>query len=162
MNTLLIILAFLCLAVGIVATFTPVPPAVPVAWAGLLLARLGGVAISTPMLIWTAVIGVALMVLDYVIPLMTTKRFGGTKFGVWGCTIGLLIGIIGLPIGPTGIVGIFFWPFACAFIGEYIKQHEMRPALRSAWGAFVGMLTGSLAKVAYGITLTIILIVKIL
>ncbi len=162
MNTLLIILAFVCLAVGIVATFTPVPPAVPVAWAGLLLARIGGVPISTQMLIWTAVIGVALMVLDYVIPLLTTKRFGGTKFGVWGCTIGLLIGIIGLPIGPSGIVGIFFWPFAGAFIGEYIKQHELRPALRSAWGAFVGMLTGSLAKVAYGITLTIILIIKIL
>ncbi len=64
MNTLLIILAFVCLLVGIVATFTPVPPAVPVAWLGLLLARLGGVAIGTPMLVWAAVIGVALMV-DY-------------------------------------------------------------------------------------------------
>ena len=162
MNTLLIILAFVCLAVGIVATFTPVPPAVPVAWAGLLLARLGGVAISTSMLVWTAVIGLALMVLDYVIPLFTTKRFGGTKYGVWGCTIGLLVGIIGLPVGPTGIVGVFFWPFVGALIGEYLKQHELRPALRSAWGAFVGMMTGTLAKVLYGIVLTVILIIKLL
>ena len=162
MNILLIILAFVCLAVGIVATFTPVPPAVPVAWAGLLLARLGGVAISTSMLVWTAVIGLALMVLDYVIPLFTTKRFGGTKYGVWGCTIGLLVGIIGLPVGPTGIVGVFFWPFVGALIGEYLKQRELRPALRSAWGAFVGMMTGTLAKVLYGIVLTVILIIKLL
>lgn len=161
MNTVLIILAFICLLVGIVATFTPVPPAVPVAWLGLLLARLGGLAITTPMLVWAAVIGVALMVLDYVIPLLTTKKFGGTKWGVWGCTLGLLAAVIGLPFGPTGIIGIFFWPFVGALIGEYLKQHELQPALRSAWGAFVGMMTGTLAKVVYGTVLLVIVIIKL-
>ena len=161
MNTILIILAFVCFAIGIVATFTPVPPAVPVAWAGLLLARLGGLSVSTQTLVWAAVIGVALMVLDYVIPLLTTRRFGGTKYGVWGCTIGLLVSIIGLPFGPTGLLGVLFWPFAGALIGEYLKQHELRPALRSAFGAFIGIMTGSLAKVAYAIVLTVIVIIKL-
>lgn len=161
MNIILIILAFVCFAAGVVATFTPVPPAVPVAWAGLLLARLGGVAISTPMLIWAAVIGVALMVLDYVIPLLTTKHFGGTKYGVWGCTLGLLVSIVGLPFGPTGLVGVFFWPFVGALVGEYIKQRELRPAFRSAVGAFIGIMTGSLAKVVYAVTLMVIVIVKL-
>lgn len=161
MNTVLIILAFVCLLVGIVATFTPVPPAVPVAWAGLLLARLGGVAIGTPTLIWAAIIGVALMVLDYIIPLLTTRRFGGSKYGVWGCTIGLLVSVIGLPFGPTGLLGVLFWPFAGAFIGEYIKQQELRPALRSAFGAFIGIMTGSLAKVVYALVLIIVVVVKL-
>ena len=161
MNTLLIILAFVCLLVGIVATFTPVPPAVPVAWAGLLLARLGGVAISTPMLVWAAIIGVVLMVLDYIIPILTTRQFGGSKYGVWGCTIGLLIAVVGLPFGPTGLVGVFFWPFTGALVGEYIKQQELRPALRAAWGSFVGIMTGSLAKVVYGTVLLVIVIVKL-
>ena len=161
MNTILIILAFVCFAIGIVATFTPVPPAVPVAWAGLLLARLGGLSVSTPTLVWAAVIGVALMVLDYVIPLLTTRHFGGTKYGVWGCTIGLLVSIVGLPFGPTGLLGVLFWPFAGALIGEYLKQHELRPALRSAFGAFIGIMTGSLAKVAYAIVLTVIVIIKL-
>lgn len=161
MNIILIILAFVCFAAGVVATFTPVPPAVPVAWAGLLLAKLGGVAISTPMLIWAAVIGVALMVLDYVIPLLTTKHFGGTKYGVWGCTLGLLVSIVGLPFGPTGLVGVFFWPFVGAFVGEYLKQQELRPAFRSAVGAFIGIMTGSLAKVVYAVTLMVIVIVKL-
>ena len=161
MNIILIILAFVCFAAGVVATFTPVPPAVPVAWAGLLLAKLGGVAISTPMLIWAAVIGVALMVLDYVIPLLTTKHFGGTKYGVWGCTLGLLVSIVGLPFGPTGLVGVFFWPFVGALVGEYIKQRELRPAFRSVVGAFIGIMTGSLAKVVYAVTLMVIVIVKL-
>lgn len=161
MNILLIILAFVCLVVGIVATFTPVPPAVPVAWAGLLLARLGGVAISTSVLIGAAVIGVMLMVLDYVIPLLTTKRFGGTKFGVWGCTLGLLVSIIGLPFGPTGLLGLFFWPFVGAFAGELIKQQSFVPALRSAFGAFIGIMAGSLAKVLYAVVLIVIVVVNL-
>lgn len=161
MNTVLIILAFICLLVGIVATFTPIPPAVPVAWLGLLLARLGGLAITTPMLVWAAIIGVALMVLDYIIPLLTTKKFGGTKWGVWGCTLGLLASVIGLPFGPTGIIGVFFWPFIGALIGEYLKQQDLQPALRSAWGAFVGMMTGTLAKVVYGTVLLVIVIIKL-
>ena len=162
MNTLLIILAFVCLLVGIVATFTPIPPAMPVAWAGLLLARLGGLAIGTPMLVWAAVIGVALMVLDYVIPLLTTRKFGGTKWGVWGCTLGLLAAVIGLPFGPTGLIGVFFWPFAGAFIGEYLRQHEMQPALKAAWGSFIGIMAGSLAKVVYGTVLLVIVITKLI
>lgn len=162
MNTLLIILAFVCLLVGIVATFTPIPPAVPVAWLGLLLARLGGLAVSTPLLVWAAIIGVVLMVLDYVIPLLTTKQFGGTKWGVWGCTLGLLAAVIGLPFGPTGLLGVFFWPFIGALIGEYLKQQELRPALRAAWGSFIGIMTGSLAKVVYGTVLLVIVITKLI
>lgn len=161
MNTVLIILAFLCLVVSVAAVFTPVPPAVPVAWLGLLLGRLGGVAISTSTLVWAAVVGVLLMALDYVIPLLTTKKFGGTKYGVWGCTIGLLLAVVGLPFGPTGILGVFFWPFVCAFIGELIKQQEALPALKAAFGSFVGIMAGSVAKVVYSLVLMVVLVVAL-
>lgn len=161
MTTLLIILAFVCLLTGIVAVFTPFPPAVPVAWLGLLLARLGGVPLSTSLLVWSAVIGVVLMVLDYVLPLLTTRRFGGSKWGVWGCTIGLLIAVVGLPFGPTGLVGVFFWPFAGAFVGELLKQRSFTPALRAAVGSFLGIMAGSFAKVLYALVLLVILIVNL-
>ena len=161
MSTLLIIMAFVCLLTGIVAVFTPFPPAVPVAWLGLLLARLGGVPLSTSLLVWSAVIGVVLMVLDYVLPLLTTRRFGGSKWGVWGCTIGLLIAVVGLPFGPTGLVGVFFWPFAGAFVGELLKQRSFTPALRAAVGSFLGIMAGSFAKVLYALVLLVILIVNL-
>ena len=161
MNILLITLAFVCLLASIVCVFTPVPPAVPVAWLGLLLARLGGAAVGTPLLVWSAVIGVLLMVLDYIIPLLTTRKFGGSKWGVWGCTIGLLIAVIGLPFGPTGLLGVFFWPFAGAFVGEMIQQKELQPALKAAFGAFIGIMTGSLAKVVYAMVLIVIVTIKL-
>ena len=161
MNTILIILAFVCLLASIVCVFTPVPPAVPVAWIGLLLARLGGAAVSTSLLVWAAVIGVLLMVLDYVIPLLTTKQFGGTKWGVWGCTVGLLVAIIGLPFGPTGLLGVFFWPFVGAFVGEFLKQRDFTPSLKAAFGSFIGIMTGSLAKVAYSGVLIVLLTIRL-
>lgn len=161
MSTLLIILAFVCLLTGIVAVFTPFPPAVPIAWLGLLLARLGGVPLSTSLLVWSAMIGVVLMVLDYVLPLLTTRRFGGSKWGVWGCTIGLLIAVVGLPFGPTGLVGVFFWPFAGAFVGELLKQRSFTPALRAAVGSFLGIMAGSFAKVLYALVLLVMLIVNL-
>lgn len=162
MNTVLIILAFVCLLVAVMAVFTPVPPAVPVAWCGLLLARLSGYAdVSNNLLLWSAVVGVILMVLDYVFPLLTTRRFGGTKWGVWGCTVGLLLGIVGLPFGPGGLVGVFFWPFVGAFIGEYLKQHDFSPALKAAVGSFLGMMAGIVVKVVYCLVLLVLLIVRL-
>lgn len=162
MSTVLIILAFVCLLVAVVAVFLPVPPAVPVAWLGLLLARMSGlVEVSNAWLIWSAVAGLLLMVLDYVFPLLTTKRFGGSNYGVWGCTIGLLLGIVGLPFGPGGLVGIFFWPFVGALVGEYLKQRQMRPALKAAVGSFLGLMAGIVAKVAYCLVLLIFVVVKL-
>lgn len=161
MNTLLIILAIVCLLASIVFVFTPVPPAVPVAWGGLLLARFGGADISTSMLVWSAVIGLLLMVLDYIFPLLTTRRFGGSKWGIWGCTIGLLLSIIGLPFGPAGLVGVFFWPFVGALVGEYLKQQELQPAFRAAVGSFLGMMAGIVAKIIFSLTLLVIVIVKL-
>ena len=163
MNTLLIILAFLCLAVGIAGAVVPGLPGPPISWVGLLLASLTPfVTADTTLIIVTAVIAAIITVLDYVVPSLTTKLRGGSKYGVWGCNIGLILSIFGLPFGPQGLLGVIFWPFVGALIGEYIKQRELEPAFRAATGAFLGFLTGTLLKLAYCITLLIIVIVKIL
>lgn len=162
MNTLLIILAFLCLAVGIAGAVIPGLPGPPVSWVGLLLASFTPyVTVSTSMLIVTAVVAAIITVLDYVVPSLSTKRLGGSKYGIWGCNIGLIISIIGLPFGPQGLLGVIFWPFAGALIGEYINKHEWQPALHAAWGAFLGFLTGTLLKLTYCIALLVMVIVKL-
>jgi uncharacterized protein YqgC (DUF456 family) len=65
------------------------------------------------------VVVVVIQVLDYFIPAWGTKKFGGTKWGVWGSTIGLLLGFL---MGPLGIV---LGPFVGAVVGEllYFNQH---------------------------------------
>lgn len=163
MSTVLIILAFLCLAIGIAGAVIPGLPGPPVSWVGMLLAALTPyVSTSATMLIVTAVIAAVITVLDYVVPSLSTKRLGGSKYGIWGCNIGLVISIIGLPFGPQGLLGVIFWPFAGALIGEYINQHEWQPALRAAWGAFLGFLTGTMLKLVYCIALLVVVIAKLL
>lgn len=163
MNTLLIILAFLCLAVGIAGAVIPGLPGPPISWVGLLLASLTPfVTADTTLLVVTAVIAALITVLDYLVPSLTTKLRGGSKYGVWGCNIGLILSIFGLPFGPQGLLGVIFWPFVGALVGEYINQRELEPAFRAAGGAFLGFLTGTLLKLAYCITLLIIVLVKVL
>ena len=159
MNTVLIILAFLCLAIGIAGAVIPGLPGPPVSWAGLLLAALTPfVSASATMLIVTAVIAAIITVLDYVVPSLATKLHGGSKYGVWGCNIGLIISIVGLPFGPQGLLGVILWPFVGALVGEYINQREWQPALRAASGAFIGFLTGTLLKFVYCVALLVIVI----
>ncbi|MBR4506670.1 MAG: DUF456 domain-containing protein [Bacteroidales bacterium] len=160
MNTVLIILAFICLIVGILGAIIPGLPGPPISWVGLLLASLTPyIEVSTAMLVGTAVAAAVITVLDYVVPSLSTKRNGGSKYGVWGCNIGLVISIIGLPFGPQGLLGVIFWPFIGALVGEYIKSREMAPALKAAWGAFLGFLTGTLLKLVYCVALLVIVIV---
>lgn len=160
MNTLLIILAFLCLAVGIAGAVVPGLPGPPISWVGLLLASLTPfIATNTYLLVITAIIAAIITVLDYVVPSLATKLHGGSKYGVWGCNIGLIVSIIGLPFGPQGLLGVIFWPFVGALVGEYIHQRQWEPSLRAAWGAFIGFLTGTILKLVYCITLLVIVIV---
>ena len=102
-------------------------------------------------LVVTAAVAVVITLLDYVVPSLSTKRHGGSKAGVWGCNIGLVVSIIGLPFGPTGLIGVIFWPFIGALVGELLSGKQSREAVRAAWGAFLGFLTGTGLNLAYGI-----------
>ena len=162
MDIFLIIMAFVCLLTGIVGSVIPGLPGPPIGWVGLLLAGFTPwVATAITLLIVTAVVAIVITIPDYVIPSLSTKRFGGSKYGIWGCNIGLVISMFGLPFGPQGLLGVVFWPFVGAFVGEYIKQNKGKTALRAAWGAFLGFLTGTFLKLVYCIALLVIVIVAI-
>ena len=162
MDIFLIVAAFLCLAVGLAGSVLPGLPGPPLSWIGLLLASLSRFAdVSTPLLVIAAILAAAITVLDYVIPSLSTKRFGGSNYGIWGCNIGLVVSIVGLPFGPQGLIGVILWPFVGALVGEYLKCRTLRPALRAAWGAFLGFLGGTFAKLAYCTALLVIVIVSV-
>ncbi len=163
MNTALIIIAFLCLAMGVAGSVIPGLPGPPLSWAGLMLASLTSfIDVSVTVLITTAVAAAVITVLDYVVPTISTKHFGGSKYGVWGCNIGLVVSIFGLPFGPQGLLGVVLWPFIGALVGEYIDKHDLHTATRAAWGAFVGFLSGTFMKVVYCVALMVAVIVKII
>lgn len=164
MTYLIIILAVILGIIGLLGAILPGLPGTPLSFVGLiLLIFLPSFPINTTMLIVMAIIAVAITVLDYIIPIYGTKKFGGTKAGVRGSTIGLVVSIfilpvLGISLGPFGIFGIILGPFLGAYIGEkYFGNKEN--ALKSAIGSFIGFLVGTFIKIIYGV-IALIFIIK--
>lgn len=158
----MIILAYILAFIGLLGSIVPGLAGPPFSWAALLVAGFSDkIEFTTHFLIVTAAVAVVITLLDYVVPSWSTKRHGGSKAGVWGCNIGLVISIIGLPFGPTGLIGVVFWPFVGALAGELLSGKKSREAMRAAWGAFVGFLTGTGLKLAYAIFAIVMLITRL-
>lgn len=162
MSTFLIILTVLMLILGILGSIIPGLPGPPLSWLGILFAHLSDAAqFSATFLIISAIVAAVITVLDYIVPSWSTKHHGGSKAGVWGCNIGLVISIVGLPFGPQGLLGVIVWPFLGALVGEMLHNtvsEERNSPLRAAWGAFLGFLTGTGLKLAYGIVIAFIVV----
>jgi uncharacterized protein YqgC (DUF456 family) len=140
MDILWILLAGLFLIAGIIGCIVPLLPGPPLAYMGFLFVQLKADPPFTLrfMLIWAGIV-VAVSLLDYLIPVYGTKKFGGTKYGMWGCMIGLFAGIW---LGPWGII---LGPFFGALLGEMINSNHTG-AFKAALGSFVGFLFSTLLK----------------
>ena len=138
MELLWTLLGFVLLLVGLIGSFLPILPGPPISFIGLLLIHfLGKHAVSNELLWVYAFLSILLLVLDYLLPSWTTKKFGGSKAGQWGATAGVLVGIFA---GPWGI---FFGPLIGAYLGELISGRKNQDAWQSAKGAFLGFLLGT-------------------
>ncbi|MBC2838670.1 DUF456 domain-containing protein [Robiginitalea sp. SC105] len=144
MDLFLLFLGFLCMILGVLGSFLPVLPGPPISWLGLLLLTLtSGVPNNWWFIGITAVVALVVAALDYWIPVVGTRRFGGSRSGMVGTTIGLLVAIV-FPV--LGVAGIVIWPFIGAVVGELINKSNSRTAMKAAFGSFVGFLTGTFLK----------------
>jgi uncharacterized protein YqgC (DUF456 family) len=147
---LLAILGGIMMIAGILGCLLPVLPGPPLSFAGLLLLHFTMFAdFSTTFLITWGCVTILVTVLDYVVPIWGTKKFGGSKYGMWGAGIGLVVGIFFLP--PIGII---VGPFAGAVIGEAIKGKNATSSFRAGLGSFLGFLAGVGIKLAASIVMT--------
>ncbi|HRJ30385.1 MAG TPA: DUF456 domain-containing protein [Cyclobacteriaceae bacterium] len=126
---------------GIVGSVVPLLPGPPLSFVGLLILQLREQSAFTLkfLLIWLVIV-IIIAILDYVVPIYGTKKFGGSKYGMWGCAIGL---IAGLWFGPLGII---LGPFIGAFVGEMMATEQSDKALKAAFGSFIGFVFSTLIK----------------
>lgn len=142
MDIILLVLGLICCILGLLGSILPALPGTPLSWIGLLLLYLTDYVENNYWLLGiTFVITIVVSVLDYTIPAQGTKKFGGTKYGVWGTNIGLIVGLFFPPIGF--IIGLFLG----AFVGELLyNSKDKKSALKAATGAFLGFLVSSFMK----------------
>ncbi len=158
MEWLWIVLGILLCLAGILGSLIPILPGPPLNYIALLVLHFTNThRFSNRFLISWLIITLVVIILDYMIPIWGAKFSGGTNKGVWGATIGLILGIFLFP--PLGMI---IGPFIGAVIGEIMAEKDIESALRSGTGTFIGFLAGTLAKLIVSIVMTILFIAAVL
>lgn len=148
------ILVVLCFIIAFVGTFYPIIPSVVFMLLGYVVYGLFFSFTELTWLFWVIQILFVILLFsaDMAANAFGVKKFGGTKAGVWGSTIGLLFGPFIIPVA-----GILIGPFIGAVIAELIvTRHGLKHAIKSGVGSLIGFLTSSIVKI---IVLVIMLIV---
>ncbi len=157
MDIVLLIVAILCLVVGLLGCLLPVLPGPPVSWVALLLLKFthygAGMSWFTMWLLLLVVVVVS--ILDYIVPVWGTRKFGGTKAGMWGASIGLVVGLF---FSPWGII---LGPFIGALVAELIAGSSGAKSFKAAIGAFIGFLFGTGLKLFSSVWITIYFFVSL-
>ena len=146
---ILLIAGILLMILGIIGCLVPVLPGPPFSFLGIILLHLSRFGnFTNAALIILGGIAIVVTLLDYVVPVCGTKKFGGSKYGTRGAAIGLIIGLF---LGPLGLI---IGPLLGAFVGELIFRDDINYALRAGFGSLLGFLTGIGLKLAASFVMT--------
>jgi hypothetical protein len=150
MTYVLIAAAIILMLIGLVGAVVPGIAGPPFSFLGLLaVSFVEGVNHPVEFLAVMGVIAAVVFALDYLVPAWGTKQLGGTKAGVRGSTIGLILGLLVTFVFPIGFIAMLLGPFVGAYIGEKSAGTEDHKAWKAAFGSFVGFLVGTGLKVIY-------------
>jgi uncharacterized protein YqgC (DUF456 family) len=155
LEILLWILSALLVGVGMAGTVLPLLPGVPLVFAGLVLAAwIGGFQqVGWPVLLLLGVLALLSLAVDAAAASLGAKRVGASRAAILGAALGTLIGVF------FGLPGLLVGPFAGAAAGQFLVRGDVADAGRAGFGAWIGFLLGSLAKLALAAIMLLIFVV---
>jgi len=143
------ILAAVLILVGLAGTILPVLPGIPLVYAGMFLAawtdhynHIGAITLTV-----LGALCLFALAVDFLAGLLGAKRVGASGWALFGAAIGTLFGLF------LGLFGVLVGPFAGAVGGELIAGSTLRKATHVGVGTWLGLLFGTLAKVALAFTM---------
>jgi uncharacterized protein YqgC (DUF456 family) len=102
--------------------------------------------------------------LEYVLIVVSAKKYGASKWGITGSIIGGIGGAIsGAFVTPVlgAIIGSIIGVFTGATLLEFLKSYNLKDAVLSGIGAFIGKLGGLSIKTCGAVTMVIMIGYKI-
>ena len=159
-TTLIQLISIVLLILGILGTFIPVLPGLLLSLCGLLIYKFGTDATLDMVYIWIFVFLTAVsVVLNYVIPARTNRKYGGTRWGSVGSVIGTLVGMFFIPVPFGFLIGMFLG----VFVGELLHDaSDKKKAWNSTKGAFIGFLYGTGFNFMVGLAMFLVVLFDIL
>ena len=148
-DSLWYLLAALLVLGGIAGSVLPALPGVPMVFAGLLVAAWAGdfTRVGVVTLVLLGLLTLASFAIDFAATALGAKRVGATKLAVIGAALGTLAGLF------LGIPGLILGPFVGAVAGELLSHGQVQQATRAGVATWVGLLFGTLAKLALVFTM---------
>ena len=142
-------LALVLIGLGVAGLVLPGLPGAPLIFIGLLTAAWAEdfAYVGWKMLLVLGVMAVLTYVVDLGAAALGADLFGGTRRGLIGGAIGAFVGLF------FGIPGVVFGPFLGAVIGELTGRAHLRRAGMAGFGAVLGFLVGTAAKLALAVSM---------
>jgi uncharacterized protein YqgC (DUF456 family) len=120
---------------------------------------------ASPVAWWSIVVGVLLGLIAEGIEWVTASRYarkyGGSPRAAFGALLGGIGGaIVGFPVPLFGpLVGALLGTFIGALVAEYSVSGLSGGAERVAWGAMIGRIVATVAKLGLGIVIAVLVLV---
>jgi uncharacterized protein YqgC (DUF456 family) len=142
MELALYVLAAALIIGGLLGSFLPVLPGIPMVFGGIWLAAAvdGYQHLGLWWLVGIGALGVAGIAIDFVAGTLGAKRVGASRRALWGAALGTVVGMF------FGIPGLLIGPFAGALIGELASGNSVLRATHVGAGTWLGLLFGTLVK----------------
>lgn len=156
-QSLFAFLSLLLIAIGIAGTILPILPGLILCFLGVLLYKFT----SNPefSIFYIIIFGLSTLVsiiLNYTIPLKTTKKYGGSRYGKIGGFLGTIIGLFFPPIGF--IIGMLLG----VFLGELLHDKtDRKKAFNATKGAFIGFIYGTGFNLLVGLAMFLVIIIDL-
>ncbi len=144
LDVLIIVFGIVLLLIGIAGCFLPVLPGPPIAYFSLLLLQLGqGKPFTAGFLIVVALVVALITLIDFIVPALGSKKWGGSRPGMIGAFVGVIAGLFFFP--P---IGFLIFPLLGSMVGELLNGRDINAAFKAATGTLAGLVFGSLLKLA--------------
>jgi len=143
------VLVVMLVGLGLAGMVLPVLPGSALVFAGLFLAAWveGFEYVGAGTLSVLAVLTILTYVVDFVASSYGAKRLGASRYAMAGALAGTVVGLF------FGIPGILLGPFVGAVLGELLADKDLRAASRAGIGTWLGLLLGTVAKLALGLAM---------
>jgi uncharacterized protein YqgC (DUF456 family) len=143
LEVIVIVIGAILILLGLVGSVLPVLPGPPLSFIGIsliALVRNFSLPLTPTLIIILLVITIVVTGVDYFLPLIGAKKYGASKWGIYGSILGMIIGVFFSPFGM--LLGAFL---GAVFV-EWMVSRKEKQALRAGWGIFIGSLLGTILK----------------
>jgi len=154
----LLILGGLLALIGIVGSMLPVIPGPLCSYSALFLLSWARdfSPLSIRALVLLGLLTVVVSATDNFIPALSAKKYGASKFGIWGSIIGMILLMVVFP--PWGI---FLGSFLGAVFGEIVNGAKGKNVLRVGWGVFLGTMLGTGIKLGFSVAVLCFYVIQL-